>query len=174
MKEKKEMSALRMALNIIGAIVLIMLMLFAVCGYVFSKGVEAVEETKVERQKKIESDKKELQARLEECSKSEVVSVKDVMAMAEQNEAKLANMWKGSCVHVSGKVKSVDEGIMGETWVHLNDGKKFSFQGITCKPSSTEKAFDLVAGQLLRVYGFGGNEIAGSFVIDHCDWKDGE
>jgi len=108
---------------------------------------------------------------LEECGKSpDVVKVSDVMAMMKQNEAKVSRMWKGSCVKISGIVKSVDEGPLGGLIVQISDGSRFSINNIHCKPTSEKKALELSSGNPITAWGVGGNEIMGSLFLESCSW----
>lgn len=151
----------------IGNGVIGLLALFGVCGYIASDTSHRMDKARKERAAEDKKFKKDL----EKCGSSpDVVSVKDVMAMMEQNEAKVSRMWKGSCVKVSGVIKSIDEGPLGGLVVLISDGSRLSLHNIHCKPVSEEKALELSAGTPITAWGVGGNEIMGSLGLESCDW----
>lgn len=144
-----------------------LLAVFGVCGYIASDTSHRMDKARRERA----AEDKKFKEDLEKCgSSSEVVSVKDVMAMMETNEAKVSRMWKGSCVKVSGVIKSIDEGPLGGLVVLISDGSRLSLHNIHCKPVSEEKALELSAGNPITAWGVGGNEIMGSLFLDSCNW----
>ena len=135
----------------------------------FARGaMEEAEQESAARQQKVEAHNAQC------IAEAQVVEASTLFAAMEENEAKVAHQWKGTCMKVHGWVKDVSEGPLGGLTVRVNHGKKYDIvNNVVCRPIKPQEALELVAGQEIIIQGVGGAEVMGSLVLEQCSWAKG-
>lgn len=128
-------------------------------------GMGANEVAKKEKKKAEEREEK-----LKDCKGESSKSWADLAKDLKENEAKVAKKWKGDCAKVEGVIQSIDSGFDDKPVIWISSGGQFEANRLMCKPDDEDEALELKKGEKITVWGIGGNEIAGSLVLEHCAW----
>ena len=162
--EKKSMSAAQIVMIVIATIMGMGMATCGACAMCVGMGASGV--AKQERAKEMA-----IQDRLKDCANSEPYEWAAILQALKANEAKVAAIWKGNCMKVTGIVDGIAADFENKPVVMISGGEKWSFQKCHCQPVNQQKAMALKKGQRITAWGIGGNEIVGSLFLERCDWN---
>jgi len=109
-----------------------------------------------------------------EQAANNALSVADVKAGIDANEAKFNMQTKDKIMAVSGEVDSIKEDLFGGYFMVLKDPKDpVALVGtVHCKPAeqNSQRVMEVNKGDMLTVTGVGGGVIMGSLMLNECEW----
>ena len=71
---------------------------------------------------------------------------------------------------ITGIIASIESGLNDKPYVVIGSGEPPSFNRLHCRPKDPSRALALSKGHKITIWGIGGNELAGSLALEHCDW----
>ena len=160
---KQGMGVGKIVMIVLGVLTFGGMTMCGLCTAAVGVGANAIEAEQAEAKVQLEKD-------LAACASEGSYMWLQLADDLKKNEAKTVASWKGNCAKISGIVSSIQSGFDDKPYVVVGGGEKFSLQNLHCHPRDSNKALELTKGQKIVVWGIGGNEIAGSLVLKHCDW----
>lgn len=121
-----------------------------------------------------EVDQQEHEKKLRAEQSANPLTVADVKAGIDANEAKFNMQTKDKIMAVSGEVDSIKEDLFGGYFMVLKDPKDpVALVGtVHCKPAeqNSQRVMEVNKGDMLTVTGVGGGVIMGSLMLNECEW----
>jgi len=121
-----------------------------------------------------EVDQQEHEKKLRAEQSANPLTVADVKAGIDANEAKFNMQTKDKIMAVSGEVDSIKEDLFGGYFMVLKDPKDpLALVGtVHCKPAeqNSQRVMEVNKGDMLTVTGVGGGVIMGSLMLNECEW----
>lgn len=102
------------------------------------------------------------------------IPAESILKTYGENEVRGDKQYKGKEFIVSGTIKSIDSGMGDEPFITFATKDKYSFNSVQArfKKSDQEKLIDLNKGQKVEIYCRGAGEVAGSPMLNNCQFVD--